>query len=760
MRHRQAQHRQAPHRHAPHRHARHRASTRPRAARRGLVLSLALVLGLTLGLTSAVAEPGTGQPDQGKPGATAAGQPGAKAADKDEQQPEAPYVSPGTIEAHASYGYPWPTAPDCDESAVSSAGCVNDGRGFFQGQCTSWVAHRLSQLNGISFTNWYAGRHWGNADQWAAVAKSIHIKPSEKPTAGDVAWYARGHVAYVESVNQDGSIMISEMNFDGHNDFRMITLSPGGAGWPDKFLHLADIVPGAATVVPVDTTAPTAPTGLRVVSHRGRIGVDWQPSSDAWGVAGYRVSRSGAPVATTPADATAYWDHQVSPGQAYSYSVVAYDGAGNVSDPATIEVGQPGESADRAWVPTRAGPALCGRTGAPESQRLGCTVLTRKGWLFAGLGRDTRWGREDSRSYVASPDGGVSYCRNVGDGTLPRGVGCTTLDAETLTWGHDRIAGHLDRTLDGDRAWLSTGAGPALCGLVGSPAHPRVGCTVLTDDGWSFGGVGRDTAWGLPGSRAFLSADDGTVDFCRRVAGPGAQVLASCTPFDPATRLWGYDRISELPEPTLDLNRTWLTTRAGPALCGRTGTEQDQRLGCSVLTDAGWTSPGPGPSLSWGAPDSRAFVRSGDNGVFYCRTVAGATGDHAACTRFDAARNTWGTNVVADAVAHSLADSRTWQTTASGPALCGRAGSEAGQRLACNALTPRGWVATGPGGNTPWGDNGTFVPSGEGGLSYCRTFTPESGTRRLACTAYDATTRAWRHDQVSGPARPTISDPF
>jgi surface antigen len=734
-------------------HGRYRASTRPRAARRGLVLVLSLVLGLALGLSSADAAPGHGKNKSGADKAQT--KPGDKATDEP-KQPEEPFVSPGTIEANATYGYPWPTAPDCDESPVTNGGCIDDGRGFFQGQCTSWVAHRLSQLNGISFTNSYEGRHWGDADQWAEVAKSIHIKPSEKPRPGDVAWYARGHVAYVESVNTDGSIVISEMNFDGHNDFRMITLYPGSS-WPDKFIHLADIVPGAATAVPVDTTAPTTPSGLQVVSHRGRIGINWQPSDDAWGVAGYRISRSGSPLSTTPADETTYWDHQVSPGQAYSYSVVAYDDAGNVSAPATVDVGQPAEAADRAWVPTDAGPAMCGRTGGLASQRLGCTVLTRNGWRFAGLGRDTNWGRLGTRSFVASDDGGVAYCRNVGVGTARRGVACTTLDPDTLTWGYDRIAGPMDRTLEDDRTWVSTGEGPAVCGRTGTLAHPRVGCTVLTDVGWSFVGIGRDTAWGHPGSRSFVSADDGTVSYCRRV-GASDQPRPSCTPFDPATLTWGYDRVSPTPEPTADDNHTWLSTHAGPALCGRTGTERDQRLGCSVLTDAGWTFSGLRRGTAWGDPASRAFVRSGNSGVSYCRTVVRTDGDHAVCTRFSAALGTWGRDRVAGEAQRTLADSRTWQETASGPALCGHSENVSGQRLSCSVLTRRGWKVSGQ--DASWGDNGTFVPSAEGGLSYCRSLTPPAGPARLVCTAVEPSGRGWGRNRLSGPARLTLADPF
>ena len=497
-----------------------------------------------------------------------------------------------------------------------------------------------------------------------------------------------------------------------------------------------------------------------MVSHRGRIGVNWQPSSDAWGVAGYRISRSGAPLATIPADSTTYWDHQVSPGQAYSYSVVAYDDAGNVSPPATVDVGQPAEAADRAWVSDRR------RAGVVRTHRRAGRRATRlhgpdqEGLALRRAGPRHQLGTPRHPLLRRLGDGGVAYCRNVGDGAARRGVACTTMDPDTLTWGYDRIAGPTDRTLEEDRTWVSTGEGPALCGRTGSPAHQRVGCTVLTDAGWTFVGLGRDTAWGRPGSRVFLSADDGTVSYCRRIAGAGDRLLASCTPFDPATLSWGYDRISRRPSPTADDNRTWVTTGAGPALCGRTGTERDQRLGCSVLTDAGWTFTGLGRSLAWGDPASRAFVRSGDNGVSYCRTVAGPAGDRAACTRFDAARSTWGRDRVAGAAERTLADSRTWQETPSGPALCGRTGNEANQRLACTVLTPRGWSLRRTGPEHDLGRPRHVRPR----RRWRPVLLPQphsSGQGRSAgLHEFDATSRVWRRDRVSGPAHLTISDPF
>ena len=76
--------------------------------------------------------------------------------------------SAGTQQAHDQYGYPYPNAPDCDEGATLN-GCVVDAWRFYQGQCTSWVAYRLNQLNGVGFSNSYrqpSGQRWGDATQW------------------------------------------------------------------------------------------------------------------------------------------------------------------------------------------------------------------------------------------------------------------------------------------------------------------------------------------------------------------------------------------------------------------------------------------------------------------------------------------------------------------------------------------------------------------------------------------------------------------
>jgi surface antigen len=56
---------------------------------------------------------------------------------------------------------------------------------------------------------------------------------------GSIAWYSSGHVAYVERVNSPTSVVVSEMNYDNDNGFRIRTIKPKN-GWPTAFIHIAD----------------------------------------------------------------------------------------------------------------------------------------------------------------------------------------------------------------------------------------------------------------------------------------------------------------------------------------------------------------------------------------------------------------------------------------------------------------------------------------------------------------------------------------
>lgn len=149
----------------------------------------------------------------------------------------------GPVAANKYYGYPYPAAPQCTFGAYK---CVPDNWSFDQGQCTSWVAYRLNEMNHLAFNDSFRGVKWGNAGAWGGVARSLHFAVNGTPAVGSVAWYAPasgllkyGHVAYVEKVNSPTSVVISEMNYDGRNGFAVHTITTS-SGWPSGFIHLAD----------------------------------------------------------------------------------------------------------------------------------------------------------------------------------------------------------------------------------------------------------------------------------------------------------------------------------------------------------------------------------------------------------------------------------------------------------------------------------------------------------------------------------------
>ncbi|MCU1426174.1 MAG: Esterase [Actinomycetia bacterium] len=196
-------------------------------------------------------------------------------------------------------GYPYPSAPDCDEQTGTN--CVGDQWGFTQGQCHSWVAYRLNQLNakqlrGGRFDANYrqpAGQRWGGAGGWANDAARAGITVDDHPALGSVAWWSAdgGHVAYVEAVNADGTVGISEMNRDFHNGFDLATLRRG-VRWPAGFIHIADR--------PATKPPGTARAGYWMLGADGHV-------YGFGGAAHFGNAGGGAVAMATRRDGRGYW---------------------------------------------------------------------------------------------------------------------------------------------------------------------------------------------------------------------------------------------------------------------------------------------------------------------------------------------------------------------------------------------------------------------------------------------------------------------
>ena len=80
-----------------------------------------------------------------------------------------------------------------------------------------------------------------------------------------------------------------------------------------------------------DTTVPSPPAGLKATLSKTskQIQLTWSAASDNVGVAGYRVFRNSAVVGT--ATTTGWIDTTIASKATYTYWVVGYDAAGNVS---------------------------------------------------------------------------------------------------------------------------------------------------------------------------------------------------------------------------------------------------------------------------------------------------------------------------------------------------------------------------------------------------------------------------------------------
>lgn len=97
---------------------------------------------------------------------------------------------------------------------------VVDSWGMYARQCVSYTAWKVYQKNGHM-------PYWGgvgNANQWPGNADRAGIARGKTPRAGSIGVIMAGqygHVVYVESVNSNGTVNISQYNY----------FNAGGPGW-------------------------------------------------------------------------------------------------------------------------------------------------------------------------------------------------------------------------------------------------------------------------------------------------------------------------------------------------------------------------------------------------------------------------------------------------------------------------------------------------------------------------------------------------
>ncbi len=105
-----------------------------------------------------------------------------------------------------------------------------DPWGYGCRQCVSYTAWKVLQKTGRP------AMYWGNAKQWPASAARVGIPSGSQPREQSVAVMTSGpygHVAWVESINPNGTLNVSQYNY------WLPGTSNGGWGWYSEFRNVS-----------------------------------------------------------------------------------------------------------------------------------------------------------------------------------------------------------------------------------------------------------------------------------------------------------------------------------------------------------------------------------------------------------------------------------------------------------------------------------------------------------------------------------------
>ena len=148
--------------------------------------------------------------------------------------------------------------------------------------------------------------------------------------AGDAALLGQlGSVALNTWYDMDVTPLVTG---DGTVSLDATSTSSDGADYSSKegAAGLAPQLIVTTSSSPADTSPPTVPTDLvAAAAGPGQVDLSWTPSSDDVGVAGYKIYRDSVQIGSSPT--TSFADTTALPETTYSYSVAAFDTAGNQS---------------------------------------------------------------------------------------------------------------------------------------------------------------------------------------------------------------------------------------------------------------------------------------------------------------------------------------------------------------------------------------------------------------------------------------------
>jgi hypothetical protein len=249
--------------------------------------------------------------------------------------PELDYLTNATIAVWADYfaydtnaiDIPWDTtlisAGGADVDYSWTVGRLNSGNTFFSfgtrilgfpddatamsGDSGGWHYYVLT-FDGTTLKGYYQGTNFVSV-----------------PLPGVSALRLGGTYIGIGCWNHDGTPQLYDD--DGQPNIGWITGAVDDIRIYRRTLNDAEVLALFSTF---DHQPPTVPTGLQArAAASSQIELRWTPATDAFYLAGYTIRRNGAVVGT--ASSPMYVDTGLAPSTQYTYTIDAFDGAGNHS---------------------------------------------------------------------------------------------------------------------------------------------------------------------------------------------------------------------------------------------------------------------------------------------------------------------------------------------------------------------------------------------------------------------------------------------
>ncbi|QTX04008.1 CHAP domain-containing protein [Agromyces archimandritae] len=130
-----------------------------------------------------------------------------------------------TVQAEGD-DYPWwDQTPDDYGGGLSPLG-------YYFRECVDFAAWRLNRDAGATGEPWrfsWSSSGAGSAYSWADAWAGNGWPTSSEPVVGSIAWFPYNHVAYVQSVPGDGTVVIEEYNQNSDHSYHVRTIPAGEA---------------------------------------------------------------------------------------------------------------------------------------------------------------------------------------------------------------------------------------------------------------------------------------------------------------------------------------------------------------------------------------------------------------------------------------------------------------------------------------------------------------------------------------------------